>query len=658
MKSFLKVFYKFLFFFILFPHFLPAEIEKGLSDEALLDLIQRRSFRYFEIEKNPKSGLVYDRAHNFKSGALRAPASIAATGFALTAYGVAVHRNWMDRASAQEITRRTLETFLTQVDQEHGFFYHFLDPVTAKRVNHSELSPIDTALFLAGVLFAAEFYEDPPIRDLAMEIYERVDWPWMLSGGETFRLAWSPENGFDRNRWDHYNESLILYLLAIGSPTHPIPASSWKVLRRPVGSYRNYRLIQSPPLFTHQYSHIWIDFHGKNDGFADYFQNSVQASLANRAFAIDQSANFQSYGPNSWGFTASDAPFGYKAYGAPPGWAEHDGTIAPTGCGSSIVFTPKESVECLRHFYENLGDRLWGEYGFSDAFNLDRDWFAPEVIGIDQGALLSMIENHRSALIWETMTRNTFLQSAMKKVGFVAGPKELPWPEPPHYEVPYMLGGPEIDGYLKEWPSAYPVIILDKNQIEGGEVKDDQDLKGEIRFAWDEEALYFSVKVTDDSLNLKKTGKNIWQDDCIEIFVDPAGDGLFWYDESDFQIGFRPEANSEEVLAWSWFQGGMDPASKSLVRAHGFTYENGYILEAAIRWKMLGLKPVAGSEFRLSAALHDLDKDRSQAKLQWFFRNEEAWKRFVLGKLRLKGGEGIHGHETQKEDLKISQEDF
>jgi len=189
---------------------------------------------------------------------------------------------------------------------------------TGERVNHSELSPIDTALFLVGALFVAEYFDDSQLKELANDLYERVDFQWMLNDGDFLALAWTPEDGFNRHRWDHYDESMILYLLAIGSPTYPISASIWESIARPVGSYGGYRVIQMPPLFTHQYSHIWIDFRNKNDGFADYFQNSVNATHANRTFAMDQSSKHSSYSPDSWGLTASDGPFGYRAYGAPP----------------------------------------------------------------------------------------------------------------------------------------------------------------------------------------------------------------------------------------------------------------------------------------------------------------------------------------------------
>ncbi|PIW63182.1 MAG: hypothetical protein COW12_11400, partial [Candidatus Omnitrophica bacterium CG12_big_fil_rev_8_21_14_0_65_45_16] len=509
----------------------------GLSDDELLETIQRASFEFFNQEVNRRTGLVPDRAYNDETlGALSSPASIAATGFGLASFCVAASRGWVDQAVAKELARRTFVFFLEEAPEEHGFFYHFMNPETGKRTRNSELSPIDTALFLAGVLFAADYYDDPELRNLALQIYERVDFPWMLNKGDTFALAWSPEQGFSKYRWDHYNESMILYLLAIGSPTHAISAESWKAIRRPEASYKGFRLIQMPPLFTHQYSHIFIDFKNKNDGFADYFQNSVQASLANRRFAIDQSGNYRTYGADAWGITASDGPFGYKAYGAPPGWATHDGTIAPTGCGASIVFTPKESIACLRQMYEKQYARLWGRYGFSDSYNLDQDWFDDQVISIDQGALVLMIENFRSGLIWKTTAKNPYLNEGMRKVGFVPGTKKLPWPKPPLYTVPHIKGGIKVDGFLKDW-FGMETLRLDQRYRESGFIENDKDLSADVRFAWDDRALYFSVKVHDDDFMAKRQGRHIWMDDIFELYMDPAGDGLFWGEAGDYQMG-------------------------------------------------------------------------------------------------------------------------
>lgn len=625
-----------LFFSLLFVQLQPlsANDRLGLSDEALLDLISRKAFDYFTAEKHPVSGLVSDRAPNFKRSAGTAFASIAGTGFGLTALGVGVHRGWIDRESAASSVGRTLDFFLHQAQQEKGFFYHFMDPKTGKRSGKSELSPIDTALFLAGALFAAEYFEDPEIRSMAEEIYRRVQWPWMLNGGKTLSLAWTPEEGFNKRRWDHYDESMILYLLAIGSQSHPLPPSVWGEIARPAGSYAGHRLIQMPPLFTHQYSHIWIDFRNKNDGHADYFLNSVRATLANREFCIRQASKFSTYGPNSWGLTASDGPFGYRAYGAPPGWAAHDGTLAPTACGASIVFTPKESMACLRHFYEKIGAPLWGTYGFSDAFNLDRGWFAEDVLAIDQGALLLMIENYRSGLIWETMKKNRELSSAMEKAGFREGTFELPWPDPPRFKAAHLPQGLRLDGYLKDWPGSIPLVLDKKNREVGHFQDDDKDLRASARFAWSPEALYFSVIVTDDSVIAKRKGPQIALDDIVELYIDPDGDGLKWKDSRDFQIGFRPEPGTDDVQIWSWFQPGQE-SGRGMIAARGFTHENGYVIEGGIRWPLLDFEPEEGRVLKLSLAVHDIDKDRSEGKIQWFFRNEEDFERFNLGEIVL-----------------------
>jgi len=627
-----------------FPMAVAAQ-EPPVDHNAFLDEVQQSAFRYFEEQHYPYNGLVRDSAPNRPGVASNAPASIAGVGFALTVYPVAVERGWMSRASARELTVRTLEFFLRDAEQHKGFFYHFLNFETGERVGHSELSPIDTALFLAGALFAAEYYDDPKIRDLVQKIYERVDFPWMLNKGKTFALAWSPETGFNKARWDHFDESLLLYVLAIGSPTHPIPAESWREILRPVGSYQNYRLIQMPPLFTHQYPHIWLDLRGQNDGLADYFENSVNASRANRAFCIDQASKFAGYGPNLWGLSASDGPSGYRAYGAPPGWTVlHDGTVAPTACGSSIVFTPQESIACLENIRTYYSDAMWGPYGFSDAMNVGKQWFSDKVLAIDQGPLLLMIENYRTGLIWKFMARSASVQKAFEKIGFQKGALPLLWPEPPVYRAPYVRGI-RVDGFLKDWPPGGTLIINSKEHKDSGDFSGPKDLRAEVRFAWDRDYLYFVAKVNDGDVIAKKTGKYIWRDDLFEIYIDPAGNGLFWNDPEDYQLGFRPGRDDQELAAWSWFQGGEDPLEKRKVLAESYTDEKGYIIEGAIPWDFLGVTPEVGKEIRLSPAVHEINRKGKDGKLVWFFRNEGKSQRFALGKVVLEKKEEIWNAE-------------
>ncbi len=606
----------------------------GLSDEELLDTIQRKSLDYFINERNLSTGLVRDNAPNSDQGVSNSPASIAATGFALAVYPAAASRDWLDNGTAREMVLATLRFFWERAPQEHGFFYHFMNPETGERTKNSELSPIDTALFLAGAMFAAEYFEDAEIRELVNKIYDRIDWPWMLHEGKTLAMAWSPETGFQRNRWDTYNESMVMYLQAMGSATHPIPADSWKAINRPVGSYREYRLIYQPPLFTHQYSHIFVDFKNKHDGFADYFKNSTNATLANRAFCINHENEFKSYGPESWGLTASDGPGGYAAYGAPPGSARHDGTVAPTACGSSIVFTPKESIACLRNFYENMPE-LWGRYGFADAFNKDKKWVSRLVLGIDQGPLFLMIENYRSGLIWKKMSQNISITKALQAAGFKEGTMEVAWPEPPVAEAVFLPNAIRVDALLGDWPNGKP-LNLNESFIETGSFKEGHSPRVQIRFGWNQAALLFYAKVGDPDLVSRKTGKNIWMDDIMELYVDPQGDGLDWGSVNDFQIGFRPDKGADTVSTWSWFGDRGDPQKESVIITKSFSDSAGYIIEGAVSWEYLGIKPVAGSEVRISVAVHDVDSNRSDGKIQWFFRNEEKSKHYVLGKVVLK----------------------
>ena len=627
--------------------FSAAAQEPSASHEEFLNEVQEKAFRYFETQHNPHNGLVRDGAPNRPGAASNAPASIAGVGFALSVYPVAVERGWMSRPTAHELTVRTLEFFLNNAEQHKGFFYHFLNFETGERMNHSELSPIDTALFLAGALFAAEYYDDPKIRDLVQKIYERVDFQWMLNKGKTFALAWSPETGFHKARWDHFDESLLLYVLAIGSPTYPIPAKSWREILRPVGSYRDYRLIQMPPLFTHQYPHIWLDLRGQNDGLADYFENSVNASRANRAFCIDQASKFAGYGPNLWGLSASDGPAGYRAYGAPPGWTVlHDGTVAPTACGSSIVFTPEESIACLENIRTYYSDAMWGPYGFSDAMNVGKGWFSDKVLAIDQGPLLLMIENYRSGLIWKFMSQSAPVRAALEKIGFKKGALPLPWPEPPVYRAPHVLRGIHVDGFLQDWPPVAAIVMNSKDNKDSGDFDGPEDFRAEVRFAWDGDYLYFVAKVNDYDVVVKRTGKQIWRDDLFEIYVDPEGNGLFWNDPADYQLGFRPGRDEQELAAWSWFQGGEDPLEKKKVLAKSYTDEKGYIIEGAIRWDFLGITPEPGAVIRLSPAVHEIDRKGRDGKLVWFFRGEEKYQRFVLGKVVLEKTEEISNAEV------------
>ena len=292
--------------------------------------------------------------------------------------------------------------------QERGFYYHFLSMNNGKRVWGCELSSVDTTIFMCGALHAGEYFKGTDVEEIANELYERIDWRWMLNGRDILCMGWNPEDGFLSYYWDIYNESPFIYALAIGSPTHPIDSSSWDAFKRPVGRYGSYSFIYcfTGSLFINQYSHAWIDFRNIKDRYANYWDNSVKATMANRQYCIDNANKHKGYGEDCWGLTACLGPNGYQGYGGGvPGKTIDDGTIAPCAAAGSIPFAPKECIGALRYMYVNYGTRVYGPCGFYDGFNIDENWFSKETLGIDQGITLLMIENYRSQGVWKYFMR-------------------------------------------------------------------------------------------------------------------------------------------------------------------------------------------------------------------------------------------------------------
>ena len=396
----------------------PAD---SLTEDELLDVIQKAAFYYFWKEADPDTGLIKDRCKAFYEDDFPA-ASIASLGFGLTAICLAESKGWINYKQAYERVLNILRYLKDDCQTAHGFYYHMIDMKENKRWGRTEISSIDTALLIAGVIFTGEYFKGTEIEKLADEIYERVDWKWMLNGGKTFSHGFRPESGFIPYRWSDYNEAAILYILAIGSPTHPIPPECWRAWgRTPYNCYKEYKFFGATALFTHQYSHIWIDFRNKEDDFADYFENSVIATMANRRWCLDNANSSKTYGDASWGLTACDGPDGYKAYGAPYG--VNDGTVAPTAAIGSIIFTPEYSLDVIKNLYTNFKDRLWGKYGFVDSYNWDRDWVASDYIGIDQGPIVLMIENLRNGFVWNYFMQNENIQRAMNLCRFKSKPE-------------------------------------------------------------------------------------------------------------------------------------------------------------------------------------------------------------------------------------------
>ncbi|MFC1668181.1 glucoamylase family protein [Chlamydiota bacterium] len=385
------------------------------TNSEFLDLVERAAFEYFKSELNPENGLVKDKASSFYKDNFNV-ASVAASGFALTAYCVGVERGWMTKEEAYTRALKTVSFFKEKVVHKEGFYFHFLNMKTGEREYASELSSIDTALFIAGVLFVGEYFKGTEVEKIAKELYERVNWQWMLDEHDTLSMGWKPESGFLDSRWEMYCELKLLLLLAMGSPTHPIPESLWKVWDRNEDAYADLTFFHCPPLFTHQYSFIWIDFRNKKDLSGDYFANSIKASLANRQWCIDEQNESESYNKNSWGLTACDGQKGYRAYGAPYGY--EDGTVAPTGAIGSIVFAPDQVIDTMRSFYRIHGKKIWGRFGFTDSFNLDKKWYSPYTLAIDQGTMLLMIENYRSQFVWNIFMKIPAIKDALKRAGF------------------------------------------------------------------------------------------------------------------------------------------------------------------------------------------------------------------------------------------------
>jgi hypothetical protein len=394
----------------------PWKISK--EDEAFLDDLERQGCLYFWEQASSKTGQVLDRARNDLRGARdpRRMASIAGTGFGLTALCIADQRGYLPHAQIVERVKTTLEWHLNTMPEVHGFFYHFTDIETGERYRDVELSSIDTSLLLCGVLTARAYFDDPRIQSLARQIYGRVDWPWMLDGGKTFSMGWKPETGFLHSRWEHYCELMMIYLLAIGSPTHPVAPGFWNNFTRPVIHYKGYNYISgNDPLFTHQYSQAWYDFRGKRDGYADYFANSITATRAHKAFCLSYP---EWYGEDYWGITASDSEGGYTAWGGPPAQGPIDGTVVPSAAAGSLAFVPADCLAVLRAMRSKWGKQAWGRYGFVNAFHPAANWYDADVLGIDQGISVVAAENLRSGLVWSTFMRNRECVCGMQRAGF------------------------------------------------------------------------------------------------------------------------------------------------------------------------------------------------------------------------------------------------
>lgn len=443
----------------------PKPVKPALP--PLFSDIERRTFQFFWDTTNELNGLSPDR---FPS---RPFASIASVGFALTAYPIGIENGWVSRNQAIDRTLTTLKFFRdapmgpqrTGRAGYKGFYYHFLDMQQGNRYDSwVELSSVDTALLMMGVLFTQSYYDgDDPrekeIRQIADALYKRVDWRWLQQRAPLISMGWFPESGFIDHDWMGYNEAMMLYILALGSPTHGVDVDAWTSWTRTYnndwGVYQGQEYLSFGPLFGHQYSHVWIDFRDIQDQYMrergiDYFLNSRRATLAQRDYAIDNPMKWKDYGENVWGLTAGDGPQNtsqeyrgeqrqfrhYSSRGA--GLRENfdDGTIVPSAAISSIVFAPEVVIPATEEMHKRYGDFLYSSYGFLDSFNPsfnydiplktgrmvpDRGWVASDYIAIDQGPILAMIANYQNEFVWTVMKKNPYIRAGLERAGFTGG---------------------------------------------------------------------------------------------------------------------------------------------------------------------------------------------------------------------------------------------
>lgn len=400
----------------------PAPSPTPVAIEEVIEWEMRGAFDFFWEQANtdphsPGYGLIRDRYPGSEG-----IASIASVGFGLTAYGIGAEKGYITRQQACQRVDGTLDTLLA-LDREHGFYYHFLDLQTGKRAWQSEVSSIDTAILLMGVLSAGEYC--PKSQAKTEAIYTAINWPWFVDPDrKMFYMAYRPEKGFE-GYWDFYAEQLMLYILAAGSPTHPIDPVVYDTFTRHWARYGEGRpFIHSwfGSLFTYQFSHAWIDFRGLTDRQGvNWFDNSVEASLAHYRFAVAMDEKYRTLGPQAWGLTACDGPHGYEGrYGAPPSGYDNrqhlvDDTIAPAGAIGSIIFLPEEAKQAMAYYYSF--EKLRGPYGFQDAFNLSKNWFASDVIGIDKGISLLMLANYQNDLVYTVTMKNVHIQNGLERLG-------------------------------------------------------------------------------------------------------------------------------------------------------------------------------------------------------------------------------------------------
>lgn len=387
------------------------------EEDAFLEELERANFQFFWEQANPSTGMVKDRCHvNAPDNGMAG--SIAATGFGLTALCIGEQRKYISLADARERALTTLRFIWKTLPNHRGFFYHFADINTGERIWDSEVSSVDTAMLLCGLLTVRQHFHWREISRLCQDIFNRVDWSWLSEDTTLLPHGWTPEIGFLPYRWDYYSELMMMYLLGLGSLSYPLPADTWNAWKRLTFEYDGMRYIGSfAPLFVHQYSQAWFDFRNKRDRYADYFQNSAIATEVHKRFCLELHTTFSDYSDDLWGITASDSKDGYVVWGGPPAIGPIDGTVVPSAAGGSLPFSPKSTLRVLLNMRAHY-PKAWSRYGFVNAFNPLKDWYDSDVVGIDTGITMLMAENLRTGFVWETFMKNPEAKRGMERAGF------------------------------------------------------------------------------------------------------------------------------------------------------------------------------------------------------------------------------------------------
>ena len=632
----------------IFAHILVVSFVLCLSSSSalaadydkFLDKVEKQVFDFFLNETDKDTGLTLNTTEP------GSPATNAASGFTLSAMVIGAERGWISKDEAYKMCLKILATF-KKMENFDGFTYHYFDVNNHSRMWASEVSCIDTALFLAGAITAGEYFKGTQVSTLADELFKKVNWVWFLNNERCLQMSWKPEKGFS-GRIDSFSEGIICYILAMGSPTHPIPKECWDSFTRPVSQYGGYKLIYvaDGSLFQYQFPLAWLDLRDKHDKYADYWQNAIKAAKANRKYCLDDSDSFVTYREGFWGLSASLSPDGYRNFGARPGRNKHNGTVAPYAVAGSIPLVPTFAIASYESMYDRVSAAV-KKYGLTDAFNIDRKWACEYYISIDQGLTLLMIENYRTGLIWKYFMQNEYVKKGLDAAGFVPGKLDEP------SALASCTGNPNdrigvkrlnkriiVDGDYSDWAnSGYAEIFLTaKNnrnvEMAIGTVRDDSDLSATFYLGRDDKNLYILGRIKDDSLVTTEKRDMIYKDDCVEIFFDTNNDG-YYFDRNpyDYQLGIAPYGPEKRPQAWTW--GYTQKAPDNISYAAKLT-RDGYIVEVQIPFDAINnFVPDKNRCVGFTISVHDRDADGKTKKLTWSIDSASQPGKIIFGILQL-----------------------